>query len=243
MAGKEKMGMWFTTPGTMEEMGSQAKIWTVEMASDHAEVTVLDAGCGNATYTIPIANELTRYINKIHFYLADRQKDAILEARKIVHKYAQSKNINFEYIVSNMDELKFNEEIDGIICQFTLQLLAKDERIGALGKFMQYLKPNGLLYLSVPSIYDPKILDSESQFSRKFLSIENKIKNNPTKPLTKRMDFGKTMFFFTKSSLKILLELVGFVDIHISGMRNPKHSNRLSNRFPETYTVLARKPS
>lgn len=243
MAGKEKMGMWFTTPGILEEMGDQIRIWTNEMASNHTEVTVLDAGCGNATYTIPIANELIRFINKIHFYLADRQKDAILEARKIVHKYAQSNRVNFEYIVSNMDGLKFNEEIDGIICQFSLQLLTKDERIRALGKFMQYLKPSGLLYLSIPSIYDPKIMDSGSQFSRKFLSIETKAKNNPTKPLTKRMDFGKTMFFFSPTSLESLLEDVGFVDVHISGMRNPRHSNKLSDRFPETYTVLARKPS
>jgi len=100
-----------------------------------SEGLVLDAGCGELTYTI-----LLKY---------SKHRLEIIPIDIVIPDTCKKRN-KYNFIQASAEKLPFREELfDFIFCLSTLQLI-KDDR-AVLKEFHRVLKTNGLLFLTIPT--------------------------------------------------------------------------------------------
>ncbi|MBN2488867.1 MAG: class I SAM-dependent methyltransferase [Methanosarcinaceae archaeon] len=105
---------------------------------------VLDAGCGNGRYLLP----LSRVYRTVGV-------DVSATAVKISKSYLEKSNLFSEYAVSAIHHLPFAEKsFDAIVCFGVLQHLFEDERRAALDEFRRVLVQGGLLFAEVLGVED-----------------------------------------------------------------------------------------
>ncbi|MBN1133860.1 MAG: class I SAM-dependent methyltransferase [Methanosarcinaceae archaeon] len=105
---------------------------------------VLDAGCGNGRYLLP----LSRMYHTVGV-------DVSAKAIKISKSYLEKGNLYAEYAVSAIHQLPFAEKsFDAIVCFGVLQHLFEDERRAALDEFRRVLVLGGLLFAEVLGVED-----------------------------------------------------------------------------------------
>jgi ubiquinone/menaquinone biosynthesis C-methylase UbiE len=100
---------------------------------------VLDAGCGNGRYLLPLSR-------KYDVVGTDVSLNALLEARSYLDRNGRCA----ELIVSTITNLPFSDHsFDAVLCYGVLQHLFESERILAVEEFKRLLKPSGILFIEV----------------------------------------------------------------------------------------------
>lgn len=97
---------------------------------------VLDAGCGNGRYLLP----LSRMYRTVGI---DISKTALVASRAYLEKSGQPS----EHLVSSVTELPFDDDsFDGVVCYGVLQHLFANDRRTAVSEFKRVLSPGGFLF-------------------------------------------------------------------------------------------------
>ena len=105
---------------------------------------VLDAGCGNGRYLLPLSR-------KYDVTGIDVSANAVSRAKTYLRKSVQDVFL----LVSSITELPFcDNSFDAVLCYGVLQHLFEDERYHAAGEFRRVLKPDGLLFFEAFGVDD-----------------------------------------------------------------------------------------
>ncbi len=107
---------------------------------------VLDAGCGNGRYLIPLAMEGYKIIG------------IDISGRMVSNLYSRikSNNVSADVVLGDIRDLPIkNECVDVVICLFGVlsHIQGSSNRDKALSEFYRVLKPQGTLIVSVPNKY------------------------------------------------------------------------------------------
>ncbi len=122
-----------------EDIGAfQSTAKLITMARLEGGNRVLDLACGTGAVTKKIMKKIGKTGHVVGV-------DSSLAAVKIAKKWAASKNVDF--VVSDVENLGFNEKFDVITCQYALFFFPSAAQV--LRNVKCYLKRKGLLALSV----------------------------------------------------------------------------------------------
>ncbi len=152
---------------------------------------ILDIGCGAGTLSLYIANYDNHIIKGI-----DISPKAISACKTSAQKLGLIQNTRFQ--VGNFLKTRIKEDFDLILCTEIIEHLPKDNI--AIKKIFNYLKPNGLVIITVPSIKAPLY---KTNFVKKF---DKKVGH------LKRYD---------EKELKSLLKKIGFKILEIHHTEGP----------------------
>ncbi len=105
---------------------------------------ILDAGCGNGRYLLPLSR-------KYDVVGIDVAAAGVSKADAYIKKSGQEASL----LVSTITELPFSEgSFDAIICYGVLQHLFENERHQAIREFKKVLKPGALVFFEVFGVGD-----------------------------------------------------------------------------------------
>ncbi|TGC08943.1 class I SAM-dependent methyltransferase [Methanolobus halotolerans] len=137
---------------------------------------VLDAGCGNGRYLLPLSK-------KYHVVGSDISLVALSRARNYLEKSGQ----HAVYAAASITHLPFsNDSFDAVVCYGVLQHLFASERSLAVEELIRVLRPNGLLFFEVFGTNDMRFGGDE-------------VENN-----TFRRKGGIIYHYFTEKELELL---------------------------------------
>jgi predicted SAM-dependent methyltransferase len=125
-----------------------------------------------------------------------------------------------------------SEVADGIVFSHVLEHVKPNQIIAALENINAYLKPGGVLRISVPdlSTYDQDPVPADQCVKTTILAKNSLV-----------YDWGHK-FMFDAPLLTALLEKVGFVDVHVVNFNEGAFSNaNVERRQGETLTLMAHK--
>lgn len=106
---------------------------------------LLDAGCGNGRYLLPLSR---KYDNVVGI---DVSLNAVSKADAYIKKSGQDATV----LVSTITELPFSDNLfDAVLCYGVLQHLFEHERYGAVEEFKRVLNPHGLVFFEAFGIED-----------------------------------------------------------------------------------------
>jgi len=113
--------------------------WVFDNACPRKVRRILDIGCGNGRFLIPLARK------GYEAFGLDNSGDMLEECDRRLHKY----NLRADLIKEDLEELNFNKEFDALICMDSVicYLLDTTRIIKALPRFRRALHPKGLLIL------------------------------------------------------------------------------------------------
>ncbi len=153
---------------------------------------VLDAGCGNGRYLLP----LSRKYNVVGI---DISVNALSKARSYLDRSGQ----RAECIASTITALPFSDRsFDAVVCYGVLQHLLENERALAAQELKRVLKPSGVLFIEVFGTDDMRFGGQE-------------IENN-----TFVRKGGIVYHYFTELELVSLLS--GFTQVDMESIRTEK---------------------
>lgn len=153
---------------------------------------VLDAGCGNGRYLLPLSK-------KYDVVGTDISVLALSRARNYLEKSAQDAG----FIASSITHLPFSDDsFDAVVCYGVLQHLFENERVLAVEELRRVLRPHGLIFFEVFGTDDMRFGGSE-------------VENN-----TFRRKGGIIYHYFTEKELESLFK--GFSIEEIKSIRSEK---------------------
>lgn len=163
---------------------------------------VLDAGCGNGRYLIPLAMEGYKIIG------------IDISGRMVSNLYSRikSNNVSADVVLGDIRDLPIkNECIDAVICLFGVlsHIQGSSNRDKALSEFYRVLKPQGTLIVSVPNKY------------RRFFKeqILSKLNSHLADGILYKRNFGSISFYHLYSATELyrVLSQNNFKEITIIG--------------------------
>jgi len=254
-AGSQEFGVWHKNIVSYSDLHTYVKKWVTTVfrySKQNTKITLLDIGCGNATTTIPIIREFAKTEKQIEYLLLEPQADALEEARKIIKNAKLASNVKYKYYHQRVEKMRISEKVDGISCIFVLHFLTPGKMLKALQEMYSLLNPGGYLVVSVPSIFDRKFLGIDDKYMHSDInkhSIKQRLSNIQQKTnrgLSDQIFQGKRgykhmMYFFTQPALVKLVTTAGFTVHRVIWEKETNHSNRLSNRYMEILSIIAKK--
>lgn len=112
------------------------------------DINILDAGCSDGISTKDCLLSINKHGKNISFIGVDIDKDRIKNAQK------DNEN-NIEFICCDLDQLKFKNKFDIIICLNVIRFIKSKNKKRILQKFMKMLKSDGVLITGINK-YDMK---------------------------------------------------------------------------------------
>jgi ubiquinone/menaquinone biosynthesis C-methylase UbiE len=169
------------------------------------------------------------------------QEDAILLAQNLSSSVNLPTNIQLSFEVAKISDLPIEAcSFDAITLVNGLHFIETDESVKSLQNLSRGLKPGGLMYGSVCSIFNASCIGQGDieRFQRVLIETSNGEIDLPYKSFHRR--YGD-MFFYTEATVKKMLELGGFKLIMQKSVENTGYPNGFGEKYKENIDFIAEK--
>lgn len=240
-AGSNPKGIWPKDFMTMDERGStelEHFIPKVESVAKTHGIKLLDVASGNGARSIPLGIHLANF-GEVDLKLADMQTDAILLAQNLSLSVNLPTNLKLGFEVAKISDLSIEtSSLDAITLVNGLHFIETEESIKSLRNLSNGLKPNGLMFGSVCSVYNASCIgqNDTERFGRVVRETAHGTIDQPYKSFHRR--YGD-MYFYTEASLKHMLGHGGFELVVQKSISNSGYPNGFGEKYKENIDFVA----
>lgn len=168
--------------------------------------TIYDLGCATGTTLLQLARLLPK--KNLHFVGLDNSEAMLKKARLKTELYTKQNSISFQL----EDITTFNQQnIGGVILQYTLQFIRPLQREAFLHRIFQSLRPGGVLLMSEKVItHDPRL---NREYIELYHSFKKKMGYSELEIAKKREALENVLIPFTVGENISMLEKCGFQSV------------------------------
>lgn len=214
-----------------------------QMAIDRSGLSVLDAGCGNGTFGLPVVIHVAEKTNvPIHATFLDKQLEAIDEVDQYLSTISLPTLLHTQSMCQDIKDADIPEHsLDVIILKNLLHFIDPEITAQVLDKLYRALRPGGIMYIDVCSVFNPCAVGFENKKHFLDMLVLLRQKHRTLPHTSYNSYFQKMMYFHTPSSIALTLENAGFSIVNLHADQNLTNPNGWGPQYPENLWVIARK--
>lgn len=246
MAGNETYGNWRKELVIVNHLPPFIRAFVDEardIAMNQGSLSILDAGCGNGAFGLPVAIHLAQTTEvPIHALFIDKQPDAIRAVNKYLSNIPLPDTLKTQSICQDIEEIGIPDcSVDVVILKNLLHFIDPQKTARVLEKLFRALRPGGIVFIDFCSVFNPCAIGFEDKprFEEMLVFLSQKSRTLPHAAYHK--GFDKMMYFHTPASMTTTMEQVGFHVMRLEECPNINHPNGWSREFPENFRMVMRK--